>query len=112
MRDEIFYVKSAKKGGFWKSINYFLLTMGASSVVDVTEVKVGNNIIIKFFIGEDVIIEYPELAFIRNSEGQVIALEGRSDRLLIEKLEEPYELVNCILHNLKELNLQPVYKDI
>jgi hypothetical protein len=112
MREETFYVKSAKKGGFWKSVNYFLLTMGASSVVDITEVSVGNNIIIKFFIGDDISIEYPELAFIRNNEGRIIALEGKSDRLLIEKLQEPDELLNCLFHNLKELRLEPVYKDI
>ena len=112
MVEGTFYAKSAKQGGFWKSVNYFLLTMGASSVVDITEVNIGKNIAIKFFIGEDIIIDYSELAFIRNNEGSIIALEGKSDRLLIEKLQDPDKLINCLLHNLNELGLEPVYKNL
>lgn len=102
-----FYPKNHKKGAFWSIISYFLLTMGASSVADIIRVHVSDKLIIKQFIGGDIIIEYAELRFIKSNEGRLLAIENASDRLNLAKLESPDEFIEAIEKNLAELGIQP-----
>lgn len=94
---EIFYPKSRKEGRLWKLAGYILLTMGSSALADITRVIVADKIIIEHFIGENVIIEFNDLKFIKNSVGEVIAIEGRSDRLNLSKLADPNKFINKLI---------------
>jgi hypothetical protein len=96
MQKQVFHAKNYREGFFWKIFNYLLLTMGSSSMADVKRVTLGEKIIIEHFIGSPIEIEYSEASIKRDSEGRAIALIGKTDNMLLNKLPDPEEFARAV----------------
>lgn len=104
MDEQYFYPKGNKPGPFGKFMSWILLSMGASSVVDLLEVSVGKNIKAKFLVSDDFSIEFSDARILRDNDGMPLYIIGKTDRIELFKLESPEKLVQIVEENIDKAN--------
>lgn len=92
----VFYPKAKKTNPLWKLTGFLLLTGGASSPVNLTEVVVGRNVTVRYFMSESVVFEFRDIEFIRDGSGEITAIKNKTNKFEIGALENPGDFIKCI----------------
>ncbi len=97
----VFYPKNKKTNPLWKLTGFLLLTGGASSPVNLTEVVVEDYVTVRYFMSGSVVFEFGDIEFIWNENNEIIAIANKTDRFDINMLENPADFLNYILKALE-----------
>ncbi len=62
-----FYTSKTKFNLFSKLLNYMLLMMGSSSIIDVEKIVIGEKVEIKYCVGESTISKYEDIYSVKDN---------------------------------------------